>query len=131
MRRKPIRTKKICRLALEALESRLAPSVYYISPTGSDTNLGTQAAPFQTIQHAADLVNPGDTVLVNDGDYVKPATLSPYSSGFSAVVTIWRGGTAANPVTFKSINPYGAKIDGQNDTTYTGFMLANTVGYVN
>ncbi len=82
MRGKPIRTKKTRRLTLEALEPRLAPSVYYISPTGADNNPGSQAAPFQTIQHAADLVNPGDTVLVNDGVYVKPATLSPYSSGF-------------------------------------------------
>jgi parallel beta-helix repeat protein len=130
MRTRPIRTKKTCRLALEELESRLAPSVYYISPTGSDNNPGTQVSPFQTIQHAADLVNPGDTVLVNNGVYTKPATLSPYSSGFSAVATIWRGGTANNLVTFKSINPYGARIDGQNYTTFSGFMFANVVGYV-
>jgi len=46
------------------------------------------------------------------------------------VATIWRGGTANNLVTFKSINQYGAKIDGQSYTTFTGFMFANLAGYV-
>src|SRR5437660_7022772 len=130
MRRKAVRANKIRHLCLEALESRLAPSIYYVSPAGSDNNPGTLAQPFGSIQHAADIVNPGDTVLVNDGVYIKPATLHPYSSGFSAVATIWRGGTAANWVTFKSINQYGAKIDGQNFTTFSGFMFANGCGFV-
>src|SRR5258707_2019339 len=33
---------------------------YYVSPTGSDSNAGTSASPFLTIQHAANVVNPGD-----------------------------------------------------------------------
>jgi PKD repeat protein len=42
---------------------------YYVSPKGSDSNPGTEALPFKTIQKAADRVNPGDTVIVQYGDY--------------------------------------------------------------
>ncbi len=40
--------------------SAATAATYYVATTGSDTNSGTQAAPFQTIQKAADTVNPGD-----------------------------------------------------------------------
>ena len=61
MRRKPIRTKKTRRLTLEALEPRLALSFYYVSLTGSDSNPGTLAQPFGTINHGASVLTPGDT----------------------------------------------------------------------
>lgn len=35
----------------------------------ADTNAGTEERPFMTIQRAADLVRPGDTVLVMEGHY--------------------------------------------------------------
>ena len=45
-------------------------NIFYVSLSGSDTNPGTLAQPFKTIQHAVDLVhNPGDTVLVMPGEY--------------------------------------------------------------
>src|SRR5215510_2133589 len=44
-------------------------ATYYVSPTGSDSNSGTQDQPFRTIQRAADVVNPGNTVIVEDGVY--------------------------------------------------------------
>lgn len=37
---------------------------YYVGPTGDDANTGTREKPFKTIQHAADLVEPGDTILL-------------------------------------------------------------------
>jgi hypothetical protein len=45
-------------------------ATYHVSPTGSDSNPGSEARPFRTIQKAADSVKPGDTVLVDDGVYV-------------------------------------------------------------
>ena len=44
-------------------------ATYHVSPTGSDSNPGSEARPFRTIQKAADGVKPGDTVLVDDGVY--------------------------------------------------------------
>ena len=55
------------------------PRNYYVSaptnqPAGSDGNPGTLARPFATIQKAADLVLPGDSVIVRGGTYSSPCT---------------------------------------------------------
>jgi alpha-L-arabinofuranosidase len=42
---------------------------FYVSPAGNDQNPGTPAAPFRTIQHAADLAQPGDVITVRAGVY--------------------------------------------------------------
>ncbi|MCM8785928.1 MAG: DUF1565 domain-containing protein [Candidatus Omnitrophica bacterium] len=42
---------------------------YYVSVNGDDRNPGTKESPFRTIQKAADIVNPGDTVFVLPGEY--------------------------------------------------------------
>ncbi|MHB1744299.1 MAG: Ig-like domain repeat protein [Acidobacteriaceae bacterium] len=45
-------------------------TTYYVATTGSDSANGTSlAAPFATIAHAIDVVNPGDTILVTGGTY--------------------------------------------------------------
>ena len=40
---------------------------YHVSKSGSDRNPGTAEQPFATIQRAADLAMPGDTVIVHAG----------------------------------------------------------------
>lgn len=42
---------------------------YHVSPKGSDAALGSQNNPFRTISFAAQVANPGDTVIVHDGVY--------------------------------------------------------------
>src|SRR5207253_2799246 len=43
---------------------------YYVdAAAGNDGNPGDSARPLRTVQHAADLVNPGDMVIVRDGVY--------------------------------------------------------------
>src|SRR4051812_12322331 len=57
---------------LESLESRVLMSgtTWYVSTAaGADNNPGTLAAPFRTIQQAADLARPGDVVLIRGGIY--------------------------------------------------------------
>ena len=39
------------------------------APGAADTNPGTEEKPFKTVQHAADVVKPGDTVFVMAGKY--------------------------------------------------------------
>ena len=43
------------------------PNAFYVSPTGNDGDAGTAAAPWRTLQKAADTVSAGATVSVRDG----------------------------------------------------------------
>ena len=50
---------------------------YHIAKTGSDSNPGTSESPFLTINAAAGIAKPGDTIIVHEGEYrewVKPLT---------------------------------------------------------
>jgi alpha-N-arabinofuranosidase len=44
-------------------------TTFHVATNGSDANSGTKMAPFRTIQHAADLAQPGDVITVNGGIY--------------------------------------------------------------
>jgi uncharacterized protein YjdB len=84
----------------------VSPGVcWYVDGTaGNDASAGDSAHPFQTITHAAGIVNPGDVVIVRNG---------VYGGGSSnAVLDIGRGGTATAWVTFKAEHKWGAAIDG-------------------
>ena len=93
---------------------------YYVDPTGSDSNSGTSSAPFLTIQHAANVVNPGDMVIVRDGTYNNPAL----SGVGSKLIVMSRGGTASNHVVFVAEHKWGAKVDGLSNTTATGWEFS-------
>ena len=59
-------------LVLLLTVSQLACAVYFVdvnSPKASDTNPGTAELPFKTINRAAQLVQPGDVVIVKPGVY--------------------------------------------------------------
>jgi len=45
------------------------PSVFYVSPEGSDLSPGTREQPWKTLQHATDALLPGQTLQLLDGDY--------------------------------------------------------------
>jgi len=60
--------------------ARVARSTFFVcGPKASDTNPGTAAAPFATIQKAASVAQPGDVVKIRDGIYRK--TVTPANSG--------------------------------------------------
>src|SRR5262245_17647342 len=56
-------------LRLESLETRHLLATFYVANGGSDGSDGSTAAPWQTLQHAADAVQAGDTVIVRAGNY--------------------------------------------------------------
>ncbi len=97
----------ICMFVLFSLftDREAMATTYYVSPSGSDKNSGSITAPFETIQKGADIVNPGDTVIVKDGTYT---TARAY------ILYLNRSGTSDKWITFKSENKWGAKLDGQN-----------------
>src|SRR3712207_6595536 len=42
---------------------------FFVAPSGSDANPGTEELPWKTIQHAAHVLLPGDTAYVRAGVY--------------------------------------------------------------
>jgi parallel beta-helix repeat protein len=62
--------------------------LFVVDPSGSDANNGSGQAPWRTLQHAADKVRPGDTVVVRPGIY----------EAFHTV----RGGEKLKPITFRA-----------------------------
>jgi len=81
----------ICLLAFfwDVCTMQLASSATYcVAPSGQDTNPGTAERPFRTIQKAADVVKPGDKVIVRAGVY-------PES------VVIKTSGEAGKPIVFE------------------------------
>ncbi|MFF0023049.1 right-handed parallel beta-helix repeat-containing protein [Streptomyces sp. NPDC005496] len=102
-----------------------AAHTYYVSPSGSDSNSGTSAgSPFRTLQKAADLTRPGDTVLLMSGTFRETAR------GFD-VVNITRSGSPGKPITYRAapgqkpvINP----VRGWNGINISGASYINVTG---
>jgi len=93
---------------------------YHVSPRGADSNPGTVTRPFRTIQRAADIVHPGDTVIVKDGTYSNPLA----SGADSTLVNVTRSGTANAYIVFRAQHKWGAVLDGLNNTTAEGWEFA-------
>lgn len=81
-----------------------AGTQYYVSPSGSDSNSGSQSSPFRTVQKAANVVASGDTVNITPGVY--------------APFTLDRSGTASARITFKGTGT-GVWIDGNCNSANT------------
>ena len=62
---------------------------FYVAPTGKNSNVGTLAAPFKTIQAAVDKAQAGDNVIVRAGVY-RESVVAP------------RSGMPGKPITFKT-----------------------------
>ncbi|MDF7801294.1 Ig-like domain-containing protein [Pontiellaceae bacterium B1224] len=63
-------------------------SAYYVSTTGNDTNSGTFAEPFATIQHAVDTMSPGDTCYIRGGSYHESVDLSGVAGAEGFPITL-------------------------------------------
>jgi hypothetical protein len=68
---------------------------YYVATTGSDSNAGTMAAPFATLQKGVNTAVAGDTVYLRAGTY---NITTPATSG--AGVNFTKSGTATNPINY-------------------------------
>ncbi|MEH2059107.1 MAG: right-handed parallel beta-helix repeat-containing protein, partial [Nostoc sp.] len=80
----------------ELISAKVTGKTYYVSGTGNDNNSGlSTSSAFRTIQKAADLTSPGDTVLIMNGLY----TNSPKAG---SVVSIKRSGTANAWIRYKA-----------------------------
>ena len=62
-------------------------SSFYVSTNGSDSNPGTEAAPWRTVQHAADTVRAGSTVNIRGGVYEELVTIKTSGNATDGYVT--------------------------------------------
>jgi len=63
-------------------------SSFYVATTGSDANLGTETAPWRTIQHAVDTVPAGASILVESGVYNELVTITRSGSASAGFLTL-------------------------------------------
>jgi|GEM_PF-1305931 len=68
-------------------------TTYYVATTGDNSNPGTKASPWKTLQHAVNTIDPGDTILVAGGTY----------AGFT--VRVAQNGTASGWKCIKAEDP--------------------------
>ena len=85
-------------------------ALLYVSTTGSDTNSGAFTSPVQSLTKAAQLAQPGDTVMVHGGVY-------------NNLVLIGKSGTASAPITFKAVEGEKPVIDGLGTPANTHLVV--------
>ncbi len=56
-------------IAFAALATTIHATEFHVAPAGKNADRGTKAAPLRTIQHAAELAQPGDVITVHTGVY--------------------------------------------------------------
>ena len=108
-------------LSLIIFSAQTWATTYYVDDnTCPRTGNGTENIPYCTIQNAAAVVNPGDTVIVNDGIY----------TGGKSIVTLNRSGSLDSWITFRSKNKGKAIINGKNNYSSYGFLILDNISYL-
>jgi autotransporter-associated beta strand protein len=115
-------------LALAPIGQALG-QVYYVSPTGSDSNSGTSASsPWQTLAKVdSTTFSPGSQVLFQDGSNWYGQQLAPISSGtVSQPITYGSYGSGANPTFWGSVNVPSSSFEPVYDEPDTYFYPTTT-----
>ena len=98
--------------------TRYDSATRYISPNGSDTNSGTEARPWATFDFAIARLNPGDTLLLEDGSY------SSDNSGFPNInCSSAKNGLPGAPITIQAEHERRAFLQG--DGSRGPFVMRN------
>ncbi|MBM4016806.1 MAG: DUF1565 domain-containing protein [Planctomycetes bacterium] len=91
LKRTPVCTVLPVILFLLASGHAAIAATYVVAPGGNDSNPGTEAAPWKTLQKAVASVQEGDTVRIKAGEYFVGPTL-----------TVRQAGTAEKPITYQA-----------------------------
>lgn len=101
----------------------------YVSPAGSDTNTGSQDAPYLTIRKAIETASPGTTIYLREGTY-RPSTDQIMRSGaegvYECIYNLSTAGTATAPITIAGYPGEKAVVDLQDvkpDARVIGFYV--------
>src|SRR5512142_1427502 len=122
--RPEVTTMKVSALCI-LLTCAFAPSgqtntSFYVATTGKDSNPGTRAAPWRTIQHGADTARAGSTVYVRGGVYEELVSIRA------------SGGASDGFITFRSYPGETAILDASRLTPSdrTGVLTIQNKSYV-
>jgi alpha-N-arabinofuranosidase len=86
-----------------AMLATLHATEFHVATNGIDSNDGSPVAPLRTIQHAADLAQPGDTVTVHTGIYRE--RINPPRGGTSDTLRITYQAAPGEKVTITGSEP--------------------------
>ena len=129
---------KILIIILSLIAANLYSSTYYVATNGNDNNPGTLQSPWKTIQHAANVLLPGDIVYIRAGEYneevqsVRNGTAVAYItfSGYQNEIVIIRSQTHHTGYGFQVQHSY-IKLNMLRVTNYdTGIWVQGNIGYV-
>ncbi|MEZ4271550.1 MAG: DUF1565 domain-containing protein [Myxococcota bacterium] len=104
-------------------------ATYYVAKSGNNSNSGSEAQPWLTVQHAANQVQPGDTVSVKAGSYNERVVLKNSGTAGGGYITfqnfpgdkpILDGTGLGNGMMVSSLNLSYIKIQ--------GFHIKNHIG---
>ena len=100
-------------IAVALLGQGLTAATFYVATDGSDSNPGSDSAPFRTLQRAANAAFAGDTVVVRDGSYghENSVTGGDSSDNENSPVVLYNSGSPGAPITIKAENQWGAVLD--------------------
>jgi len=101
--------------AQDAATHKAGPRTYYVSPFGDDTDLGSREHPWRTLQHAAEMVGAGDTVLARGGVYRQVGVHDPNRGRIT--VRMLASGTPHARITFRAFPGETPILEGRDPLT--------------
>lgn len=110
-------------------QDRACGVTYFVATNGKDSNPGTEAQPWRTIQKAADTVQFGDVVFIKQGTYYE--RVQPKNSGQEDLIIVYAnypGHTVTIDGTGVSVPGWGGLFD-LSDTSYirvSGLRVVNS-----
>jgi len=107
-------------LAEAALPTPIPPKTYYVSFSGSDTNIGSELAPWRHIQFALDQVKPGDIICVMKGVYNESVTFHTSGTAEGGYITL-----QSYPGQAPVIDGTGLPVNGE-----TGLVTIENMAYI-
>jgi Ca2+-binding RTX toxin-like protein len=94
-------------------------TIYYVSPTGSDSQTGTIERPFGSLKHAHDLAKPGDTIYLRGGVYA-----------LTEGIQLTNDGTSGAPITISNYPGEKPILDGSGMTSTDWYGRGGAGGWV-
>ena len=105
------------------ISTQAAGSVYYVSPTGNDTNPGTSSAPFRTFAKANSVLTAGSTLNIYAGIYNEQLKISKSGSSSAWITVKPLGGTVV--IDMLNAVAFGVSL-GASYVTVSGLEVRNS-----